>query len=170
MIKNDEYFMREAIKRAEKAEKLNEVPIGAVIVKDGKVIASGYNRREAKQNSLLHAEITAINRACKKTGSWRLCGCTLYVTLEPCSMCAGAVINSRIDRVVFGAYDVRFGAMGSVCELHKMPFNHFPEVSGGVLKEECVLLLKNFFKKLRAEKREKEPVADFSDINKTEIK
>ena len=108
--------------------------------------------RSEKQNSLLHAEISAIDRASKKLGSWRLCGCTLYVTLEPCPMCAGAVINSRIDRVVFGAFDKRFGAMGSVCELHKMPFNHFPEVVGGVCEEECLSLLREFFKKLRNKK------------------
>ncbi len=152
MIKDDVFFMREAIKRAKKAEKLGEVPIGAVIVKDGKIIASGYNRREEKQNALLHAEITVIDRACKKTLSWRLCDCTLYVTLEPCPMCAGAIINSRIDRVVFGAYDKRFGAMGSICELHKMPFNHSPEVEGGICEDECLFLLRSFFKKLRAKK------------------
>lgn len=153
-MKNDAYYMKKAIARAKKAGEKNEVPIGAVIVKDGKIIASGYNRREEKQNALLHAELTAIDRACKKTGSWRLCGCTLYVTLEPCAMCAGAIINSRIDRVVFGAFDRRFGAMGSVCEIHKMPFNHFPTVEGGVCEEECLFLLQAFFKKLRNKKRE----------------
>ena len=106
-MRDDIFFMKEAIKRAKKAEARAEVPVGAVIVRDGKIISSGYNRREEKQNSLLHAEISAIDRACKKLGSWRLCGCTLYVTLEPCPMCAGAVINSRIDRVVFGAFDKR---------------------------------------------------------------
>ncbi|MBS5737183.1 MAG: tRNA adenosine(34) deaminase TadA [Clostridiales bacterium] len=151
-MRDDIFFMKEAIKRAKKAEARAEVPVGAVIVRDGKIISSGYNRREEKQNSLLHAEISAIDRACKKLGSWRLCGCTLYVTLEPCPMCAGAVINSRIDRVVFGAFDKRFGAMGSVCELHKMPFNHFPEAVGGVCEEECLSLLREFFKKLRNKK------------------
>ena len=155
---DDVFFMKKALLRAKAAEIRGEVPIGAVVVKDGKIIASGYNRREEKQDAVLHAEITAISRACKKLGSWRLCGCTLYVTLEPCAMCAGAVINSRIDRVVFGAYDKRFGAMGSVCELHKMPFNHFPEVEGGILEEECLSLLQSFFKRLRSSKKEKENV------------
>lgn len=157
-MKDDVFFMKKALACAKKAEARGEVPIGAVIVKDGKVIASGYNRREEKQDALLHAELTAISRACKKIGSWRLCDCTLYVTLEPCVMCAGAVINSRIDRVVYGAVDKRFGAMGSVCEVQSMPFNHFPKVEGGVLEEECLAILQDFFRKLRERKKEKKDV------------
>lgn len=154
-MKTDEYFMKEAIKRAKKAYMLNEPPIGAVIVMDGEIISSGYNKREIKKNALCHAEIEAINKACKKVGGWRLVGCSLYVSLEPCVMCAGAIINSRIDKVVFGAYDKRFGAMGSVCDISKMPFNHSPQVVGGVLENESVQLLKRFFSEIREIKKNK---------------
>ncbi|MBQ7647381.1 MAG: tRNA adenosine(34) deaminase TadA [Clostridia bacterium] len=145
----DEYFMTQAIKRARAAAKDGEVPIGAVIVKNGKVIASGRNFREKKKNALCHAEITAIDRACRKLGAWRLIDCDLYVTLEPCPMCAGAIINSRIRRVIFGACDPKAGAFGSVCDLSEMKLNHKPEIVKGVLEEKCAALLSDFFKELR---------------------
>ncbi len=156
MINLDEKFMRHAIRRAKAAQALGEVPIGAVIVKDGKIISSGKNMRETKTNALLHAEITAIDRACKKLGAWRLCDCTLYVTLEPCPMCAGAIINSRIKRVVFGAYDKKAGAFGSVMDINSFPLNHKCEVKSGVLEEECALLLSDFFRELRKKKNTEE--------------
>lgn len=145
--------MQQAIKRAKKAASHGEVPIGAVIVKDGKIISSGYNLREKKNNSLLHAEIVAINRACLKLGVWRLEDCTLYVTLEPCPMCAGAVINSRIKRVVFGGYDSKAGVYGSVFNITDYAFNHKYEVTGGILEKECTTLLSDFFSQLRIQKR-----------------
>ena len=147
--KNDAVFMRYAIARAKKAALIGEVPIGAVIVKDGKVIASGYNTRETKRNALHHAEITAIDRACKKLGVWRLCGCTLYVTTEPCPMCAGAIVNARVERVVYGCRDPKAGAYGSVFDLSVFPLNHKYAVTGGVCSEECSALLSDFFKTLR---------------------
>lgn len=150
---DDIYFMRQAIKRAKKAASIGEVPVGAVLVKDGKIISSGYNLREKKNNSLLHAEIIAIDRACKKLGVWRLEDCTLYVTLEPCPMCAGAVINARIKRVVFGGYDYKAGVYGSVFNITDYKFNHKYEVTGGVLEEECAALLSDFFAQLRINKR-----------------
>ena len=141
--------MKSAMKRAIAAGSIGEVPVGAIIVKDGKIISSGKNMRESKANALLHAEITAIDRACKKLGAWRLSGCTLYVTLEPCPMCAGAIINSRIERVVFGAFDKKAGAFGSVMDINSFPLNHKCEVEGGVLQQECAELLSCFFKELR---------------------
>lgn len=142
-------FMRETLKLAQMAGNIGEVPIGCVIVHDNKIIASGYNRRECDQNALAHAEIAAIKIACEKIGYWRLCGCDLYVTLEPCAMCAGAIINSRIDRVIFGAYDKKAGAFGSVINLNEYNFNHKPEITGGVLAEESSTLLTAFFRALR---------------------
>ena len=150
---DDVFFMKQAIKRAKKAAAIGEVPIGAVIVKDGKIISSGYNLREKKNNSLLHAELVAINRACKKLSAWRLEDCTLYVTIEPCAMWAGAVINSRIKRVVFGGYDYKAGVYGSVFNISDYAFNHFYEVTGGVLEKECTSLLTDFFTRLRTIKR-----------------
>ena len=144
-----EKYMKEALKQAKKALALGEVPIGCVIVYEGQIIGRGYNRRNTDKNTLAHAEITAINKASKKIGDWRLEGCTLYVTLEPCPMCAGAIINSRIERVVFGAYDKKAGSCGSVVNLFELPYNHKPELLGGVLEEECAELLSSFFKKLR---------------------
>ncbi len=149
MEKNDIYFMKHALSRAKAAEKCDEVPIGAVIVKDGKIIATGRNMRETKRNALHHAEIIAIDRACKKLGVWRLNDCTLYVTMEPCPMCAGAIVNSRIKRVVFGCYDKKAGALGSVFNLSEYPLNHKYEITGGVLEEECAGILSDFFAKLR---------------------
>lgn len=146
---NDEYFMKQALKRARSAQKDGEVPIGAVIVKDGTIIASGRNFREKKKNALCHAELTAIDKACKKLGAWRLIDCDLYVTLEPCPMCAGAIINSRIRRVIFGASDSKAGAFGSVCDLSEMKLNHKPEIVKGVLEDRCAAILSEFFKELR---------------------
>lgn len=147
--KLDEQFMREALKCAKKAAALGEAPIGAVIVRDGVIISRGYNRRECDKNALKHAEITAIDRACKKLGGWRLPRCTMYVTLEPCPMCAGAIINSRIERVVFGAYDKKAGSVKSVMKMFELPYNHKPEAYGGVLESECSQILSSFFAKLR---------------------
>ena len=149
----DEKYMKEALRLAKKAAALGEVPVGAVIVHNGKVIARGYNRREMDQNGLAHAELTAMLRACKKLDSWRLEDCTLYVTLEPCPMCAGAIINTRIPRVVIGAKDPKGGAMGGVTDLLEHPWNHHPQVEFGLLEEDCSSLLKNFFKELRARKK-----------------
>ncbi len=142
-------FMQKALRYAERAARKGEVPVGAVIVKDGQIIAHGYNRRESGRNSLLHAEIIAINRACKKLDGWRLSGCDLYVTLEPCPMCAGAIINSRIENVYFGAPDQKTGSMGSVMNMTDFPYNFKPYVHAGMMGEECAAILKDFFKKLR---------------------
>lgn len=148
-MNNNEYFMKKALILAKLAAKEEEVPVGAVIVKDGKIIATGRNRREAKKNALYHAEIEAIDKACKVLGGWRLCLCEIYVTLEPCPMCAGAIINSRLKRVVFGATDPKSGSVGSVINLFEMPYNHKPEVISGVLEEPCSKILSNFFKRRR---------------------
>ncbi len=152
---DDKFYMKQAIKRAKVAYKDGETPVGAVIVKDGVVIASGRNYRENKKNALMHAELVAINRACKKLGSWRLVGCDLYVTLEPCPMCAGAAINARIRRVVYGASDGKAGSFGSLVNLNDYPYNHKPEIVSGVLGEECAMLLSDFFKELRIKKKNK---------------
>ena len=148
----DEKFMLIALREAKKARDIDETPIGAVIVRDGKVISRGYNRRETKKNALMHAEITAIDKACKKLGGWRLPGCEIYVTLEPCPMCMGAILQSRIEKVFFGAYDYKSGCLGSVCDLSGI-LPHKITYQGGILKDECETILKDFFKKLR--KREK---------------
>ena len=145
----DADFMRRAISLAKEAAAEGEVPVGAVIVKDGEVLSVGRNRREVGKNALYHAELEAIRNACQTLGGWRLPGCTLYVTLEPCPMCAGAVINARIDRLVFGAYDPKAGSVGSVTDLFTFPYNWKPEVRAGCLEDECAQLLKDFFKKLR---------------------
>ncbi|MBQ5889801.1 MAG: tRNA adenosine(34) deaminase TadA [Clostridia bacterium] len=145
----DEKFMREAILLAKEAADDDEAPIGAVIVRDGEIVGRGRNRREKDKNALGHAEIEAINDACKTLGGWRLIGCTIYVTLEPCPMCTGAIINSRIERVVFGAYDKKAGSCGSLINLFDLPYNHKPILSGGFMEEECGSLLSEFFKKLR---------------------
>ncbi len=146
---DDNRFMEYAILLGEKAAALGEVPVGAVVVKDNEIIGEGYNLRETGKNPLTHAEMIAIHYACEKLGGWRLSGCTLYVTLEPCPMCAGAIVNSRIDRVVFGAPDPKAGCCGSVINLFALPFNHRPALSAGVLEEECRVLLQQFFKQLR---------------------
>ncbi len=141
--------MREALYEAEKSEKEGEIPVGAVIVKNGEIIARGRNRREKEKNALCHAELEAINNACKALGGWRLFDCDLYVTLEPCPMCAGAIINSRIKTVYFGAYDDKAGSFGSVADFNRIPYNHKPEILGGIMENECSEILSEFFKKLR---------------------
>lgn len=150
----DEKFMRQAIRQARKAYALNETPIGCVIVSGGKIIARGYNRRNTDKNPLAHAEITAIRRASRKTGDWRLEECTLYVTLEPCQMCAGAILQSRIRRVVVGCMNPKAGCAGSVLNLLDIKeFNHQPELRTGVLAEECSMLMKEFFRELREKQK-----------------
>lgn len=150
----DESFMRRALELAGKAASLGEVPVGAVIVWKGINIAEGYNRRETGKNALCHAELLAIDEACRVLGGWRLWQCTLYVTLEPCPMCAGAIVNARIPRVVFGAPDPKAGSCGSVVDLFSLGYNHRPAVESGLLAGESAALLKAFFKSLR-EKRSK---------------
>ncbi len=143
-------FMRLAIKEAQKAELLDEVPIGAVIVKDGKVIARAHNKKESKNQATRHAEIEAIEKAAKKVGNWWLEDCDIYVTLEPCAMCAGALINSRLRNIYFGAFDQKAGCCGSLYHLPiDIRFNHRLGVEGGILQEECASLLTNYFKKKR---------------------
>lgn len=141
--------MRLALAQAALAAAEGEVPIGAVVVRDGAVIAVGRNRRETGKSALAHAELEAIGAACRALGGWRLAGCALYVTLEPCPMCAGAIINARLDRVVYGAPDPKAGAAGSVIDLFACPFNHRPAVVSGVLQAECADILRRFFKALR---------------------
>ena len=149
MRETDEFFMREAIEQARLALLEKEVPIGAVVVRNGEIVGRGYNRREYGKNAISHAEITAIDEACKNLGGWRLWECDLYVTLEPCPMCAGAVINSRIKRVVYGCDDPKAGAVKSVVNLFELPFNHKPKVVSGIYKEECSAMLTDFFRQLR---------------------
>lgn len=145
----DEQCMYRALELAEQAAAEGEVPVGAVLTKDGVIIAEGRNRREAGKNALYHAELEAINGGCKALGGWRLWQCTLYVTLEPCPMCAGAIINARIPRVVFGAKDTKAGSCGSVINLFSLPYNHQPQIEQGLLQEECTAVLQRFFKDLR---------------------
>ena len=147
----DILFMREALLEAEAAALDDEVPVGAVMVRNGEIIARARNRREKDKNPLSHAEIKIINDTCRALGGWRLVGCTLYVTLEPCPMCAGAIINSRIERVVFGAFDEKAGAFGTMINLTEYPLFK-PQITGGVLKDECSALLSEFFKKKRKPK------------------
>lgn len=146
--------MYEAIKQAKKAAAIGEMPVGAVIVRNGEIISRGYNKRETKKNALLHAEIIAIDRACKKLGGWRLPGCEMYVTLEPCPMCAGAILNSRIERIYYGAPDTKSGCAGTKINLLDMNLcNHSLSVTSGVLEEKCVEIIKEFFRNLREENR-----------------
>ena len=148
-------YMKEALRQAKKAYALGEVPIGCVIVYEDKIIARGYNRRNTDKNTLAHAEITAINRASKKMGDWRLEDCTLYVTLEPCQMCAGAIVQSRITNVVMGCMNPKAGCGGSVLNILEMPeFNHQVNVIRGVMEEECSQILQDFFKELRIRNKE----------------
>lgn len=151
-MNKDEYYMALALKEAQKAYDEREVPIGAVIVLNNKIIATGRNQREKEKNALWHAEIEAINKACRALNGWRLINCEMYVTLEPCAMCAGAIINSRVARLVFGAYDKKAGSCGSIVNLFDLPYNHKPEVLGGILDYECSSMLKDFFKDLRKSK------------------
>ena len=148
-------YMQEALSLAREAGAEGEVPVGCVIVRGDKIVGRGRNRREKDKTALGHAEIEAISDACRNLGGWRLWDCTLYVTLEPCSMCAGAIINARIPRVVFGARDIKCGACGSVCNLFEMDFNHRPQVEKGLLEEESQALLEEFFKELRLQLRER---------------
>ena len=145
----DERFMREALALAREAADEGEVPVGAVIVRDGEVIATGRNRRVVGRQALAHAEMEAIYHACAARGGWRLSGCTLYVTLEPCPMCAGAIINARLDRVVYGAPDPKAGSCGSLTDLFSLPFNHRPVCVRGVLEDDCAAVLRAFFRSLR---------------------
>lgn len=155
MQTSDETYMKQAIRQAQKAYALGEVPIGCVIVYEDKVIGRGYNRRNTDKNTLSHAEITAINKASKKTGDWRLEGCTLYVTLEPCQMCSGAIVQARISKVVIGSMNPKAGCAGSVLNILNMPeFNHQVETVTGILEEECSQMLKTFFQELRIRNKE----------------
>ena len=150
----DEKYMKEAIRQAEKAYKIEEVPIGCVIVQDDKIIARGYNRRNIDKNTLSHAELNAIKKASKKTGDWRLEDCTMYITLEPCQMCAGAIVQSRMQRVVIASMNAKAGCAGSVLNLLQMKeFNHQVEITRGVLEEACSSMLSGFFKELRERKK-----------------
>ena len=153
-MKKEFKFMREAIKEAKKAELIDEVPIGCVIVRDDKIVARGHNERETKKTSLGHAEMVAISKANKKLDKWRLEDCDIYITLEPCIMCAGAIIQSRFKRVIYGAPDLKGGAFGSSIDvLEAKNINHHPEIISGVLQEECSKILSDYFKKKREEKR-----------------
>ena len=147
------FFMDEALALAKEAAAAGEVPVGCVITLGDQIVGRGRNRREAGKSALAHAEIEAIGQACDALGGWRLWECTLYVTLEPCPMCAGAIINARIPRVVYGASDKKFGACGSVCNLFSMEFNHHPQVERGIREEECAALLTDFFQNLRFKPR-----------------
>lgn len=157
-LTDQEKYMKEALRQAKKAYALGEVPIGCVIVHEGKIIGRGYNRRNTDKNTLAHAEITAINKASRKLGDWRLEGCTLYVTLEPCQMCAGAIVQARIDEVVMACMNPKAGCGGSILNILEMPeFNHQVKVTRGILEEECSHMLTQFFKELRIRnKAEKE--------------
>ena len=154
MEKNREYYMKQALKEAEKAYQKLEVPVGAIIVKDGKIIARAHNQKETKMDTTKHAEILAIQKASRKLQSWRLIDCEMYITLEPCSMCAGAIINSRIKKIYIGTMDDKTGAAGSKLDLFEdYTFNHKVEVEKNIMKEECEEILKKFFKELRKIKK-----------------
>lgn len=147
-------FMLKAIELAKISALEGEVPVGAVVVKGDEIVGCGRNRREYGKNALYHAELEAIDNACKKLGGWRLWQCDLYVTLEPCPMCAGAIINARIKKVVFGAYDKKAGSFGSVTDFNQIPYNHKPQIEGGIMEAECSALLSDFFKTLRQNKND----------------
>ncbi len=149
MNMSESSFMAAALQQAKKAYDIGEVPVGAVIVLNGEIIATGYNKRETRQSSLHHAELEAIAKACEVLGRWRLNDCTLYVTLEPCPMCTGGIINSRIKKVVFGAYDEKAGSMGTVINLCALGYNHTPTIIGGYMEKECRELLESFFSQMR---------------------
>ena len=156
-LTEEERYMKEAIRQARKAGKLNEVPIGCVIVRDGKIIARGYNRRNTDLNTLAHAELQAIRKASRVVGDWRLEDCVMYITLEPCQMCAGAIVQARIPKVVIGSRNPKAGCAGSVLDLlHVAAYNHQVELKEGVLKEECSELLVSFFRELRQKKKANE--------------
>ena len=165
----EEHYMKEAIRQAKKAAALKEVPIGCVIVYDGRIIARGYNRRTVDKNVLAHAEIIAMRRACRILGDWRLEGCTMYVTLEPCPMCAGAIVQARIPKVVIGCMNPKAGCAGSVLDmLHEDGFNHQVETEVGLLGDECSQMLKDFFKALREEGKRKKLEQVQKEANKEE--
>ena len=149
-LDEDERYMREALDLARQAAEIDEVPVGAIVVKDGEIIAKAFNTREHSKCATHHAEVLAIEQACSRLGGWRLVGATLYVTMEPCAMCAGAIINARLPRVVFGARDKRFGAFGSLFDLAALPLNHKPEIRADVLGEECSETLSSYFRQKRA--------------------
>ena len=149
-----EKFMKAALRLAHKAADEGEVPVGAVVVCEGKIVGRGRNRRETRKDALHHAEIEAIGKACKKLGGWRLHKCDLYVTLEPCPMCAGAIINSRIKTVYYGAPDPKAGSCGTLVNLFELPYNHKPEVVSGLLEDECAAVLRDFFRALRQRRKE----------------
>ena len=155
MTDRDEVYMKKALELAQIAAEQGEVPVGAIVVKKstGEIVGRGFNRREYGRSPLTHAEIVAIDEASRRLGGWRLIDCELFVTLEPCPMCAGAMINSRVERVVFGAYDAKAGSCGSVIDLFELPYNHKPELVGGVLEKQCAGILSDFFKKLRQTKK-----------------
>lgn len=155
MIEKDIEYMKEALRMAEAASQAGEIPVGAVVVKNGEIIGRGQNRRESGGGASAHAEILAINEACAKLGGWRLTGCELYVTLEPCPMCMGAIINARIRNVYYGAADRKAGALGGLFDMNSFALNHHPNVVGGICEDECSALISGFFAELR-EKRKKE--------------
>lgn len=157
----DEAYMKKALALAELAAEIGEVPVGAVVVRKdtGEIVGRGFNRRETARNPLVHAEMIAINEASRRLGGWRLIGCELYVTLEPCPMCAGAIINSRVERVIYGASDLKAGSCGSVTDLFALPYNHRPEVKSGVMAEECSAVLSEFFKELRDKKKHEREIS-----------
>ena len=152
-MKDHTYYMEKALELAREAFKLGEVPVGAVVVRDGEIIGEGYNLREREGSVIAHAEVIAIEQACKRLGTWRLSGCTLYVTMEPCPMCAGALVNSRIDRVVYGCKDAAAGCLGSVIDFNSYPFNHSFETVSGICAKESLELLREFFESRREAKR-----------------
>lgn len=161
ILTEDEKFMKEAIKQAKKARAIEEVPIGCVIVYEGKIIGRGYNRRTIDNNTLAHAELQAIRKASRKMGDWRLEDCTLYVTLEPCQMCSGAIVQARIKRVVVGCMNPKAGCAGSILNLLQMEeFNHQVELTTGVLEEECSSMMKSFFKELREKRKNAKKVSE----------
>ncbi len=166
MVLADETYMRLALELARQAAEEGEVPVGAVIVRDGEVIATGRNRRETARHALAHAEIEAIAGACARLGGWRLSGCDLYVTLEPCPMCAGAIINARLSRVVQGTADPKAGSCGSVVDLFALPYNHRPVLVTGVLEEECAAELTGFFRRLRRERDGKKRTGPWNEQKK----
>ena len=164
-VRDNEWYMKQALKEAKKAYELGEVPIGCVIVYNGKIIGRGYNRRNTDKNTLCHAEITAVKKASKVMGDWRLEGCTMYVTLEPCQMCAGACVQSRIDKVVIGCMSPKSGCAGSVINILDMEqFNHQVEIETGVLEKECSIMLTRFFEELRIRnKAEKQAAKEYEE-------
>ena len=149
MDNREHIYMKKALELARLAFAEGEIPVGAVVVRDGEIIGEGYNQREIKKSATAHAEVIAIEEACRRIGDWRLTGCELYVTLEPCPMCAGAIVNSRIKRVVYGAKDALAGCCGSIIDLNRYPFNHSFDIEGGVMEEDCARLLSCFFEEQR---------------------